>query len=164
MLEYKGNRSDLKEAVEIANIILSHGYIQVWLSGRESYDYTYLTPKQIMRHYELKIEPCRVIAKNMWQPWYRKTRAVFKGDLITINTKKIRSIESLVGTLIHEHSHYTNHYWTLTMGANKLWHHGDNSPVGKENSVPYYLGRMAKKFLKEIPTKDFLKYLHIEHS
>ncbi len=62
------------------------------------------------------------------------TIAYHQGGTAYFNTLKLeRSACSLINTLVHEYMHFAG------------YSHGDNSPVGKENSVPYYFGNRAQE-------------------
>jgi prolyl-tRNA editing enzyme YbaK/EbsC (Cys-tRNA(Pro) deacylase) len=62
------------------------------------------------------------------------TIAFHKGGKAYFNKHKLeRKKCSMVNTLVHEYMHFIG------------YSHGDNSPVGKENSVPYYFGNRAQE-------------------
>ncbi|MFL5785011.1 MAG: hypothetical protein ACJ76H_10400 [Bacteriovoracaceae bacterium] len=62
------------------------------------------------------------------------TLAFHKGGTAYFNELKLERNEcQLINTLVHEYMHFVG------------YSHGDNSPVGKENSVPYYFGNRAQE-------------------
>ncbi len=61
------------------------------------------------------------------------TIAYHKGGTAYFNKYKLERKEcSTINTLVHEYMHFVG------------YSHGDNSPVGKEDSVPYYFGNRAQ--------------------
>jgi len=46
----------------------------------------------------------------------------------------------LVGTIIHEYIHVVDN------NVEASFAHGDNKPTGKENTAPYYIGRLGVEF------------------
>lgn len=61
---------------------------------------------------------------------------------ININTRKMnRSVESFIGTLVHEMIHAID---GLDMIHN--FGHGDNSSAGKQDTAPYFIGNLAAEF------------------
>ncbi len=70
---------------------------------------------------------------------YRNTKGK-ETNVIYFNTAKFpRSEKSMINTAVHE--------WLHVSGFG----HGDNSPRGKEKSVPYLVGDIAEKYLGACP-------------
>lgn len=62
------------------------------------------------------------------------TIAYHHGGTAYFNRYKLNRDDcSMINTLVHEYMHFAG------------YSHGDNSPVGKENSVPYYFGNRAQE-------------------
>jgi hypothetical protein len=66
-----------------------------------------------------------------------------KPDHIFLNTRKLnRSKGSIVSSLIHEMIHYVD-----DKNKQESYGHGDNSPVGKENTAPYWIDNLAESII-----------------
>ena len=104
-------------------------------------------PCEIFEHikFTFEIYNIDVVTYKSRNPWskangYTKKRKPFK---IHVNTRKInkRSVDSWVGFLIHETCHLAG------------YSHGSNSPKGKESSVPYKVGSIAKRMAGELSSQ-----------
>lgn len=63
-------------------------------------------------------------------------------NVININTAKLnRSTSSIIGTFYHEAIHAFDQ-----VDDRNMFGHGDNSSVGKQNTVPYRVGALAEIF------------------
>ena len=80
------------------------------------------------------------MAWKPFNPWTSAIATTFKNKpgKIFINLRKIqqRSVEDYVNTITHEVTHILG------------YSHGSNSPKGKENSVPYWLGNKAEEWVR----------------
>jgi hypothetical protein len=99
---------------------------------KKEFDFTTDTLEQILQRLQdkvrLKISTFRPDEKQM------VTIAFHKGGTAYFNEHKLeRTSCSMINTLVHEYMHFVG------------YSHGDNSPVGKENSVPYYFGNRAQE-------------------
>jgi len=83
----------------------------------------------------------------VYRPWWRWSKAIAyyspkKPNQVNLNLYKIRRMNKhqICGTLMHEVTHLIDgKYWNLSFG------HGNNSSVGKQNTAPYWIGRMSKR-------------------
>jgi hypothetical protein len=147
---YTGNRADIHYAIDIVTLLFEYGVIETWISGKEKFDYSSCDPETIALQVQLlKNTDPRVVVKNLWQPWYWKTKAIHTRGLITINSRKITSFEGLCGTLAHEFIH------AIDAESEEVFGHGNNSANGKENTVPYYIGAKTKDFVDNLLNRNY---------
>lgn len=105
----------------------------------QSFDMSEDTGAQVATNL-IKDEAVQVGTYATWWPWsaangYRDPAS----NQVFINTRKdpwAWSPGQLTNFLIHERSHFFG------------YGHGDNSPVGKENTVPYKVGSLAEKHVE----------------
>jgi hypothetical protein len=150
---YGGNNRRLIVAVEEANKLMIDRYFLSKIENIERFnmateaDGTGVTGKELIEVFK-RFEKMRINVQT-YRPCWRWSKALAfydpaKGPKnIHLNSRKFnRSVPSLVGTLVHEVCHlYDNFALDFYLG------HGDNSPVGKELTVPYLLGFLAKDCL-----------------
>lgn len=148
MLIYIGKKSNVKDAIAIANKILS-GHRGFYASVRAfNYELTNTTSRNIadaILKIHLKYN-VKVKVKYHWNP-FSKMIAVFNPNKpleITLNKWKIkRDKYSIVNTLCHEFVHVVdNQYFHLDFG------HASNSRYGKEKTAPYAIGRISENLAK----------------
>lgn len=99
---------------------------------RKQYDFTDDNLATILKRLEEKVS----LKVGTFEPTSRQmvTIAFHKGGKAYFNRHKLeRKSCSMINTLVHEYMHFVG------------YSHGDNSPVGKENSVPYYFGNRAQE-------------------
>jgi hypothetical protein len=100
--------------------------------GREKFDFNELNFEDIMER--LRVQKFMKLRTFTPDPENMNVVAFHKEGAAFINSYKMERNEcSMINTLVHEYTHY------LGFG------HGDNSPVGKENSIPYYFGNRAQE-------------------
>ena len=147
MFKYEGDNQKLKDAVKMANNyeLLNHIYTKILTSPQ--YDYsdapnTYIAKKyfEFMRLIDIHI--------NVYYPKWRFTKAMgyFSPSNprdININGYMLNSmkLEQLVSLFYHESAHSWDH-----SDKNYSVHHGDNSSVGKENTMMYSINRYVYDF------------------
>ena len=99
---------------------------------RKKYDFSDDELPEILRRLQEKIR----LKVSTFEPNHEQmvTIAYHKGGTAYFNELKLeRSDCALINTLVHEYMHFAG------------YSHGDNSPIGKENSVPYYFGNRAQE-------------------
>jgi hypothetical protein len=99
---------------------------------KKEFDFTEDKLDQILNRLEMKIR----LKVSTFEPNERQmvTLAYHNGGTAYFNQLKLeRNDCQLINTLVHEYMHFVG------------YSHGDNSPVGKENSVPYYFGNRAQE-------------------
>ena len=157
-ITYKGPKEHIQQAVTAANALLRNDNFYRQIISKGSFDPQYTsadaTPTVIadlIRTATLEMTvllylgPLRVYA-------YDDT---YNYNLIHLNRLYInRNIPSLVNTMIHEMVHAVNY-----LNPQYRFDHGDNSPVGKENTAPYWIGNKAEEMLSGTAPAD-LAWLH----
>ncbi len=99
---------------------------------KKDFDYTTDSLNEILKRLEDKVR----LKVSTFEPSSRQmvTVAFHKGGTAYFNEHKLeRKTCSMINTLVHEYMHFVG------------YSHGDNSPEGKENSVPYYFGNRAQE-------------------
>jgi hypothetical protein len=92
---------------------------------------------------------------QLYRPWNVFTSAyatTYTGNFnyIGLNARKLnRSIGSICGSIAHEWGHCFE-YYLQSKGFQIRLNHGDNSPVGKEDTFQYWLGRAVKDYVEEV--------------
>lgn len=116
------------------------------------FDFTTHTPEQVFNHIASNVhafdqnQPERIVTPRIivapWKPmnpWSRAIATTFKSEpgVIYMNARIVnsRTVNEIKNTLVHEFCHTPCGYG-----------HGSNSPKGKQNSVPYWLGGKAGDF------------------
>ena len=91
---------------------------------------------------------------ELWRPWNPFTSALASTysnnwEIIKLNKRKLnRSISSITASIGHEWGHCFEYF--LTQGSSEIqFNHGDNSPVGKEDTFQYQLGRSIKRHVQD---------------
>jgi hypothetical protein len=153
---FKDENVLVQEAVDKSNELLSGTVLFDHIRSKGSFDsrYTNTTSAIIAdliqtSKLEFIIElfyPTRLIDKVR----YRKTFAYTDGNFpntLFLNLKKLnRSYEDIAGTIIHESIHAIDDEQLLYSFG-----HGDNSPSGKDDTAPYWIGNEAIKILTGDP-------------
>jgi hypothetical protein len=99
---------------------------------KKNFDYSTDSRNEILKRLEEKIR----LKVTTFEPGPSQmvTVAYHKGGTAYFNQHKLeRTTCSMINTLVHEYMHFVG------------YSHGDNSPEGKENSVPYYFGNRAQE-------------------
>lgn len=144
MFNDKASREVITIAIAKATAIMCDKNFYREISEVKSFTHTEDASCEIFEHikFTFEIYNIDVVTYKSRNPWskangYTKKRKPFK---IYVNTRKInkRSVNAWVGFLIHETCHLAG------------YSHGSNSPKGKENSVPYKVGSIAKRMAGEI--------------
>lgn len=100
--------------------------------GKTQFDFNQLSFENIIERMKnprfMKLRTFTPSPENM------KVVAYHSGGTAFLNSYKTERNEcSMINTLVHEYMHYIG------------FSHGDNSPEGKENSVPYFFGKRAEE-------------------
>lgn len=135
----------LKHSVKIANCVVRSESFLKELSRFPKYDFTTSTPDEVEQAFR-KIKSIKVATYQTKNPWSKALATTYASDRETvwINSRQLpRDLPSLVNTLIHEGSHLIG------------FSHGDNSPVGKQKSVPYGVGEIAERHITPCESSNF---------
>lgn len=119
----------LKELVDQGNKKLNDPVFRRKVKAVKEFDMSDHDGRQVLANL-LQVR-CQVkLYKSKW-PW-SKAIAYTIGNSIYLNTRKNpRELKSMLNTLIHEAAHCAD------------YSHGNNSSVGKENTVPYKVGSLV---------------------
>jgi hypothetical protein len=127
-------------AAKVANCVWANGkYIEA-IKKIDKFDYSSDNGVNVVS--KLSSKTCTVRTYRTRNPWSSVIATTYASDKehLYLNTRMngtISPVARLVNTLYHECSHLAG------------YGHGDNSPEGKENSVPYFIGDVAEQFVAE---------------
>lgn len=157
MIIYDNNSTYIRvhEANKLVNELILKGVIQKALRERpeQKFEYANVTASQIADFIDLHYKDfaCRVnLYRTRW-PWSKAYATTYTGNYnyIGLNTRKLnRSMESIAGSIAHEWGHCLEYYTKKNSSITVYFNHGDNSPVGKDNTFQYWLGRFVKSFIE----------------
>tara|TARA_R110002096_G_scaffold358706_1_gene551801 strand:+ start:134 stop:592 length:459 start_codon:yes stop_codon:yes gene_type:complete len=145
MFDYRGTNTKMIMAVDMANLLMqNHADFHKVISEHPQFEMTDVASEDIMsfmlERFNNKVQEVRL--KRYW--FWSKAIASFHPkypNRISLNSRKLnRSLDSIVGTLLHEHVHLVDNFY---QGAS--FGHGGNSPGGKEGTCPYRVGQLAKE-------------------
>lgn len=82
-----------------------------------------------------------------WNPWSRTCGYFQGGNIIHANYWYLKKVctRSMVATIVHEGIHAEDEN-----DGSDFFGHGDNSPIGKENTAPYAIDEIAAEAFDEI--------------
>lgn len=124
----------LQKAVKVANCVVRSEEFLKEVREFAKYDYTEMNSTDVENAFR-NIKPIKVVSYKTKNPYSKVLATTYASDreTIYINTRKLpRPNNGIVNTFIHEGSHLIG------------FSHGDNSSVGKQNSVPYGVGDIAE--------------------
>ena len=127
----------VSRAVQLFNQSLSKLTLELYKDGNNKFDMSNCNKRYIAQ--ELNSYPNIInikFYKPFW-PWSKALAYVNDDKTIYLNSRKLnRSIPSISGSIAHEVIHILdNRYKEVSMG------HGNNSPINKENTAPYWIGK-----------------------
>lgn len=132
------NYSWLKPSIDCAHKVINSDLFRDKIKAIDHFDYapTTVNGKSVLD----RLNTAKTVSVRTYYKRWGKTVAYTYYDAgeIYINRRKIVDIFTLVNTFVHETTHIIG------------FSHGDNSPVGKENSVPYFVGDVAESIAKEL--------------
>ncbi len=123
------------ETVRISNCVLNHPDFKKRVEAIDKFDYSDLNGVQVYAAYSNGSRVGLRVYKSK-NPWSKAIATTYGNDkeFFYLNTRKNpRDYGSMVNTSLHEAGHL------------KGFSHGDNSSVGKENSVNYKVGSIAQE-------------------
>lgn len=146
-IEYNGSNNNLKAAVEYVNQIFGYEYFLNTIYKQKYFYMSDLTPKAIV---DIIHDTDLFLSIELYCSLYLKDNALVYDDpedarIIHLNKWTLnRPVHSLSNTLMHQCVHALNaahpaHYFG----------HGDNNPVGKETTAPYWIAGLAQKIIAE---------------
>lgn len=146
----------LNDGVKLFNDLLIKGVVQKALRNQpeEKFDYSNITRSQIADFIDAHMNDFKCEVNLYKAPFWSKALATtYTGNFnyIGINSRKAnRSVESLAGSVAHEWGHCLEYFCKGASNHKIFFNHGDNSPIGKENTFQYWLGTFVKKWLEDI--------------
>lgn len=135
------NDLNLYLACEKVKEIMGSDFMYNAILKRNSFDYCDETPLEIAKHIKYAAG-CDTLFINIktYRPWwyFSKALGMTVGNTISLNSRRFpMKFEFLVSLLLHECCHVIS------------YSHGNNSPTGKENSVPYYANAVVEDWFKQ---------------
>jgi hypothetical protein len=124
----------VNDLVRVANCTFTHADFLKAVESKTLFDYSEHTGADVIGRMS-KIT-CGIRLYSTKNPFSSAIATTYASDrsFLYLNTRKNpREMKYMVNTVIHECSHLAGYT------------HGDNSPVGKENSVPYWIGDKAEE-------------------
>lgn len=106
------------------------------LNQSQQFDFTTDGPDAIRK----KMEQAQSVRVDLYRPWWPWSKAVafYDPSGIKLNTYSIERPDcQVINTLVHE--------WFHSLG----YGHGSNFSHGKDNSVPYFMGKRAEELCLE---------------
>jgi len=142
---FNGDHSGMKKAVAFANALGGNAAFWDEVSRKTPpFSHTSMRPAEVAARIR---DAHRTVTVQLWtpsllkKPFYRNTVAFFDGDdpdtLFYHTAFLTNSVGEMVNTVVHEYIH--------AIDDDGEFGHGDNSPGGKEQSVPYWIGDLAEK-------------------
>jgi len=129
----------LKLAINKANCVLNNQDFIAEVEAFKDYTFTDKSSPQVANAIK-ELKPIKVALYKTKNPFSKAIATTYASDRETvyINTRRNpRAMPDMVNTIIHEGLHLAG------------FSHGDNSPVGKENSVNYKVGSIAEKYVEK---------------
>jgi hypothetical protein len=150
---YAGTNVNLAAAVAYVNQLAANAGFWQAIAAQKAFDFTDIAPPEVSRRLREAVAPMTI---KVWSPpvWkavaYRNTVALTDPDqphtLFYHRSKLRRSVAEMVNTIVHEFTHSVDMFED---GDPRVeYGHGDQSPVGKENSAPYWIGALAETFYR----------------
>ena len=135
-------------SVEMANELLKNSEFFQAIYEHNTFDYSDTTPaiiSDLMKGSDLKFKVTTF--HPHWLEGYGRTLAYTDSrfsNTLFLNDKKLnRDPEEVAASIIHESVHALDD----DKSNNYRFGHGDDSPIGKENSAPYWIGNLAYQML-----------------
>lgn len=134
LFESKTSLTWLKEVAIKANCVLNHPKTQEAISKVTKFDYSNENGVDVL----LKMQAHKAVIRSYKtsNPWSKVIATTYTSNRIDMyfNTRNNpRAMAKMVNTACHEKTHLVG------------YSHGNNSSVGKQNSVPYYVGKLCEQ-------------------
>jgi hypothetical protein len=128
----------VNDLVKYANCVINHSDFINEIESQKVFEYTEKTGYAVIAALHERRCGLRLYAtKNPFSSVIATTYANDREYLYFNTRKNPRDMKYMVNTAIHECSHLAG------------FSHGDNSPVGKENSVPYFIGKSSESVVEK---------------
>lgn len=166
-IEFNDDQHVVQEAVQLSNALLTNQKFYDAIAEHSNFDLTSdnVNPRIIA---DLLKNSLLVFSVEIFYPSklqsifkYRKTLAFTDArypNSLFLNFKKLnREVAEIAATILHEAIHALDHEQkTYTFG------HGNNSPIGKQNTAPYWIGNLAYRMLSNKAEKSTIIFDQIE--
>lgn len=142
--------NDVKNVIKFFDLIIDSTLCEAILKSDVKFSHTDKTKEQVVDQIRKATSVMKygaVYLRVYYSPWWNisqrrvvaNTQFVAGTYEISFNTRNFnfKNTPSAVNTLVHEFLHVIG------------FSHGDNSPKGKEFSVPYFVGNLAEKIVLE---------------
>jgi hypothetical protein len=137
IFNHRSSLSWVKELSKVANCTVNLKSFQDELSTIERFDYSDDNGKQVLSKL---LSDAKTITtyktKNPWSSAMATTYSADKDNMYLNTRKNPREYKFMVNTVCHEKLHLNG------------YSHGNNSSVGKENTVNYFVGSLCEKHSK----------------
>jgi hypothetical protein len=136
---FKSSLPYIAEVAKVSNCIINNDDFVKEVEVYPKFTHTALAPAQVAERLKA-LAPVVVTTYQTKNPWSNVIATTYSSDRVNLyfNTRKNpRDMKHMVNTSFHEALHLNG------------FSHGDNSPVGKGESVNYRVGLMAEKYVKE---------------
>ena len=145
--DYEYDKMD--RCVDRANELLRDSDFYEKISQKMSFDMATCSPEYIAKKMKQKLGVLKCHVKLYRGRRWSKALAYFTPsdpDAIYINTRRLgRSDGSVIATIIHEWVHLVDHD-----DLKESFGHGSNSPVGKQNTAPYWIDNLAQGMVDQV--------------
>lgn len=135
-VEVRSSLPWLKSLGSVAECVIANDEFRKEVSAIPKFDFTTRTGPQVVS--DLREVNGVVVSTYKTKYKYSKTiayRPVGKKEIYFNLRKNPRDYESMINTMIHEMLHVAG------------YGHGDNSSRGKQNAVPYKVGKISEKYV-----------------
>ena len=145
MISTTSGNTEIRSAVAYVNELMRNGTIKNLIMSHKNFDYTNQTSISIAEAVQA-FWATNDFKVKVYRPWWRWSKAIAATNdetALNLNVYKLSSyVPDLADTIAHEFIHGANFHVNPNMYSSMAtFGHGDNSPFGKENSVPYYIGQ-----------------------
>lgn len=166
MIIYKGSNYKIKKAIEEIEYELQP-FLEMDLiqseRGSGVFDMSNIDKRTVAREIISFIQAKDIYVKEYRSknPWSRALGyfSRFKPNDVNLNNRRLnRSIGSIANTIVHEIVHMTDNYV-----EEYVFFHGNNNPVGKENTAPYWIGNkieaiIDRKSIDQVDIEESIMY------
>lgn len=134
VFNYKSKLTWVSDLTKVANCTVNLDSFQQRVIKIKSFDFTDANGEQVIK--SLMAKTCTIRTYKTKNPFSKAIATTYRSNAVDLYLnlrKNPREVLRMVNTVIHECLH------------NAGFSHGDNSSIGKENSVNYKVGLIAQK-------------------
>lgn len=161
---YKGSNEKVIDCVEFINQLFEEDFFYDSISDIDHFTHTEYSKSEILEKIKNVNGITTVKLYKSLNPWTRSNAYVSPKhkNTLFLNTRKLwRDKGDIINTIMHECVHVIDFN-----DNNKIdFGHGDNYSRGKENSVPYRIGQLAKDlYLKSLESEMEIESIELDDS